>query len=522
MTKPIKIALIVLGILLILFIVGIFVSNSLIKSKVEDLLTNSMPESINVEYDDIDVSAWRGRVSIINPRVSNFASKSGRLNSSLKMDTLIVDDFGYWDYFKNENITISKILIKGPNLTYYHDKPNEEKEYKYSKLEKLKRNISVKKFQISNGKFEVRKRENDSLLLKSQQLDADVSSIRMNSKTVKNRIPFLFDSYTVNLDSLFFNLNIYENLKIGSAAISERQAQFNGLKLYTKYSEQKLNQMISVERDHFDVSIDSLILKQQQFGYEQDSIFYFKVPQIVFYTPEMHLYRNNLIPDDSSIKPMYSKSLRGLNFNLTLNEILLKNATITYAEKVKVENPPGEISFSNMNATIKNLSNTYSESEKTTLDIDAIFMKSSPIHVDWSFDVNNANDHFAFKADIGNLPAQDLNTFTEPNLNVLFEGELLKTYFTIDGNVNQSAVNLRANYDDFKVTVLQKEGKKKNKLLSAIANLFIKNDSDNKPGNFREGNKDEIERDKTKSIFNFLWLNARAGLLSALTGDGEK
>ena len=180
------------------------------------------------------------------------------------------------------------------------------------------------------------------------------------------------------------------------------------------------------------------------------------------------------------------------------------------------------MSFTQLKADIKNISNTYGAGEKTTLDIDAIFMAKTPIKVYWEFDVNDVNDAFVFKADIGKLPSPDLNPFSQPNLKVLLEGELLQTYSTISGNANTSRVNMKANYEEFKVVILDKEGEKKNKVLSALANLLIKKSSDRAEDGFRESFKDGIERDKTKSIFNFLWLNLKAGLASIMTGNGKQ
>ena len=144
-------------------------------------------------------------------------------------------------------------------------------------------------------------------------------------------------------------------------------------------------------------------------------------------------------------------------------------------------------------------------------------MDSTPFTTDWSFDVNNTNDTFLFKADVGSLPAEDINSFTVPNLKVQLEGEANKIYFTIDGNNTASQVDLKINYDKFKINVLNKKGDKKNGFLSAIANIFISKDSDKSEGDFREGSG-EVKRDKTKSFFNYLWLNAEKGLKSSLTG----
>ncbi|MGJ8593240.1 MAG: hypothetical protein ACSHXF_11870 [Aquaticitalea sp.] len=522
MSKPIKIILIVVASILILGVVGALVVDSIVKSKVVNYLNNQLPENVELSYESIEVSTWSGRVVLVSPKIKNIGKSTGKLNAKLDLDSLVVDGFGYWDYLMNDKISVESIEFRQPNLIYYHNPLVSKSEYKYSKLEKLKQDISIQRINIQKGEVSVRNLESDSLMLKTENFTANVMGIQLNEKSVKQRIPFAFSDYNVHFNNLFYQMSPYENLEISTSKLTKGNSKFDGLKLYTKYSKSQFDRMIPYERDHFDITINSVELNDQDFGYEQDSVFYFKSPSLIIEKSRMNIYRNKLIADDTTIKSLYSKMLRNLKFNLTLNEILLKNATINYSEKVKAENTAGTISFSKLNAKIKNLSNTYSGSEKTTLDIDAIFMKSTPINVNWYFDVNNVNDHFIFKADIGRLPAKDLNPFAQPNLKVKFEGELLKTYFTIDGNAQDANVDLRINYDNFKVVILQKDGKEKNNFLSAVANLFIKKDSGNESDHYREGYKNNVERDKTKSVFNFIWLNASAGLLNALTGDGKK
>ena len=47
-------------------------------------------------------------------------------------------------------------------------------------------------------------------------------------------------------------------------------------------------------------------------------------------------------------------------------------------------------------------------------------------------------------------------------------------------------------------------------------------DSKDAKDNFRDSNTKTVERDNTKSIFNFVWKNVQAGLISAMAGDGKK
>lgn len=522
MTKPLKITLITALTLLVLAIVGYFVADAVISSKLENFLKKELPETVSVNYESLDVNIWRGSVVMVQPRIINRGTHTSKTNAEIELDTLLVDGFGYWNYLVNNSIHIESVQLRSPKLIYNHNSSIPKNEYKYSALEKLKQEIKVGRFNIQNGELNIKDIETDSLLLHTSNLTANVMDIHLDNSSIKRRIPFNYGDYNLSFNDLFYTMGDYEHLKLVSAVITQDQAAFNQLKLVTKYSKEKLNQIISIERDHFDVSIPSLVLEAQEFGYKSDSIFYFKSPEVIFESPEMYIYRNKLLADDATRKSLYSKMLRSLKFDLTLSAIKLENATIIYSEKVNADMQAGEISFTQMNADIKNISNTYGASEKTTLAIDAVFMARTPIKVDWNFDVNNVNDAFVFKVDIGRLPAPDLNPFSKPNLKVQFEGELLKTYATISGDANTARVNMRANYEEFKVNVLDKEGKDEKKLLSAIANLFIKKDSNQSSDGFREAFKEGVARDYTKSVFNFLWLSLRSGLISVMTGDGKK
>jgi len=520
MSKRKKIIVISLISIVAIGVLTIVVAQNVISSKIKTFLAESLPNHIKVDYEDLSFAILSGNLELEKPKLTIYGKTTDSINLTNQMSSLLIEDVGYWDYIFNDKISIESIKINNPKIDYYHNKLVDSKDYKSSAFQKSTQNVTIGKVMITNGNLQMFDGQTDSLLLKTDKFTSSINNVVFDTSSSQDKIPIAFSNYDISFENLFYVLNDYDNLEVRKSRISSDSCRFDGLSLYTKYSKEKLSRIIPVERDHFDLKVDAISFHQNNFGFHKDSVFYFKSPNVTFSNPALNIYRDKLVTDDATVKSMYSKMLRNLGFELSLDKVLLKNTFINYSEKVKLESSAGHITFSSLNATIENLGNTYSK--KTTIDIDALFMKSTPINVQWSFDVNNVNDHFVFKADVGKLPAKDLNSFSEPNLKVKFEGELLKTYFTIDGNFHDSNVALKTNYDDFKVEVLEKDGKEKNKLLSAIANLFIKNDSDKEPDDFREGSKKNVERDKTKSVFNFLWLNARAGLLNAMTGNGKK
>lgn len=521
MTKPLKILLITLLSLLVIGVAGYFIADAVITSKIEDFLENKLPETLSVDYESIHVNIWGGNVVMVQPKIVKEGQYTASKNAEVTLDSIIINGFGYWNYLMHDNISISSIQLRSPKILYHHNKNIPSEEYKSSQMDQMEQEITVDRFNMYNGELNIRDFDTDSLLLQAEQLTFNIRDIVVDNASVENHIPMRYQDYDVSFTDLICTMGEYEKITLNSAEITQDTATFNGLKLFTKYSKAKYDRMLTIERDHYDVTIPTLTVEAYDFGYERDSVFYFKTPKVIFESPELLIYRNKLNEDDLTRKDLYSKMLRKLDFNLTVDNVVLNDAKIEYSEKVHAEMPAGKLSFTKMDADIRNVSNTYAESERTTLDIDAIFMAKTPIKVDWEFDVNDVNDGFVFKADIGRLPAPDLNPFSKPNLKVVLDGELLRTYATISGDANTSRINMRANYEEFKVNILNKEAEKKNKVFSAIANLFIKKDSKKSEDGFLEGSKENIERNKTKSIFNFLWISLKAGLVSVMTGDGK-
>ncbi|WP_133240796.1 AsmA family protein [Marixanthomonas spongiae] len=475
-----------------------------------------LPDTIVQSYDDLKLDIYEGTLTLINPAVQIINKDDGKTHTDISVKKLVIDDISYWDYLFKHKIHIDELLIDKPNIVYYKNRLKHDQDSTNSGIIKINRPVFLDRLKIEDATVRIFDGTKDSLMLYTDQLSVEVDSITTNKKLITNRMPVAFGAYSAQTDSVFVKVSAYENTTIKNLRLEDKNLEVSGIHLYTKYSRAQHARMISVERDHFNLKIDSISVKQLDFGFNNRTLF-ITSNEMALQNPFLDIFRNKLVADDKTIKPLYSKMLRTLPFQLTLDSLKINQAGIVYTEKVKKENKGGTINFKNLNASISNVSNTYTAPKKTKIDIDAVFMENTPFTATWSFDVNNTNDAFLFKADVGSLQADHINSFTVPNLKVELEGEANKTYFTIDGNNTTSQVDLKINYDHFKVAVLNKKGTKKNNFLSAIANIFISKDSDKSNEGFRKGSGN-VSRDKTKSFFNYLWLNVEKGLKSSLTG----
>jgi hypothetical protein len=521
MSKPFKKIGVVVASVLVLGIVLFVIADTIVKNKVENLLQNELPANLQLTYSELKISTINGRITLVKPQMIQKGEITNNKNFTANLETLLIDDVSYWDVLFNDKIYIQSIELNTPTIVYYKNDTIDKSDYKKKNAKSINQYFHIENFSITKGDVTIFDAANDSLLLKSNDVMLTLDDVMTNAKTMEKKLPFTFSNYEVKMQDVFLKSGDYENLMVENLHINKQKSVLKSVRLLTKYSKAQLSRRITKERDHFDISVDSMVLDNQKFGYKHDSVFYFKTSKLSLYQPQLNVYRDKLVADDPEIKLLYSRMLRDLPIELTINDMVLENGSITYSEKVNADQPAGEIQFTQLNAKLKNVSNTYASADKTQIRIQSNFMETTPLKVDWDFDVNDSSDTFTFKADLGKMSAERMNLFTKPNLKVQLEGEVLQTYFTMQGNPNQSRIDLKLKYDNFEVLVLDNKGQKINKFLSSVANLFIKKNSESNSDDFRESSS-KVERDKTKSVFNFLWLNVKAGLLEAMTGGSKK
>ena len=221
-------------------------------------------------------------------------------------------------------------------------------------------------------------------------------------------------------------------------------------------------------------------------------------------------------PDDTSIKPMYSDMLRNMPFLLNIDTLDVKNTRIVYEERMKADRDPGKVVFSNLDGEITNLTNftTNDKFPETRIKASASFMDEAPLSINWNFRVDNRSDWFAIDGNMGTLSAQSINGFLRPSMNVIAEGSIESMSFDFSGNRNKAKGGLNIAYEDFKIEVLKKDGTEKSGFLTTIANIFVKNNGESGE---KINNDLEIERDKTKSFWNYLWSCIKKGALKTFT-----
>lgn len=520
MTKPkYKKAIIVIAIIAIVTLLLSFLANNFVENKIGQELHN-VSESTKIEYASINANIWTGNVAVLSPTITVTGETTNKTILDAKLNAIEINDVGYWDLLFNDEIAIEALVIDELVAKYKHNPVVKNDDYQSSFLDKIKHVIHAEKITINEADILVTDYDTDSLVLSIPKFNFEVVDLQINPKSKILNQKITYNDFTLNAENLKWATNEYDDLMVNSIHVTPNEATFKDFKLKTKYSTAEYSRILEKERDHFNLNIKELKFLDMDFGLNKAEQFYFNSKKVVINSPDAEIYRDKLVADDKTFKPLYGTMLRDLKFELGLNTVEISEGQISYLEKVKADKPAGRIDFTGMNATITNLGNNFGEDEMA-INVKTTFMENSALEVDWSFKVADTTDQFVFKADLGFLKAAQMDQFTQPNLNVDLNGELKQTYFTISGNPIAARIDLKMKYDDFEVAVLKKDGREKNKFLSGLANLFVSEDSEEEKKLYRYGQAENVERNVTKSVFNFVWLNIKDGLLSAMTGDGD-
>ncbi|WP_294818216.1 hypothetical protein [uncultured Flavobacterium sp.] len=507
--KKITVGILVLVLLLIIggYGLGWYVSN-----KLPEIIRTEKGIPYNISYKDLDVDILSGSFTMHHAYIAPKDSVGVSLQQGAfaEIRAIRVENFGLWALLRNNRITVDKVIIDTPNVILY---PREKKYNTNDDIKPFKNAISTGALEIRNGKFTMM----DSLkgnLLSAAKINFELNNIRIDSTTIGKNIPVRYRDYKFACDSLFYRVDQFYTITADELSSSDSTMALANFKMVPKQNRVQFTQMQPKEKDQFAIIAERINIPKADWGFVNDTM-YVHSPEVVLEKVNANIYRSKLPKDDPSIKKLYNQMLRELKFDLKVDKLLLKNSTVVYEEQLDFERPPAKVSFSKFYATISNIYSPIRKDKlpKTTIDVQCLFMKSTPLTVKWSFNSLDRSDAFTIIGRLKDIRSEEVNPVSKPLMNVSTTGSLNEVYFTMNGNRNRAEGDFAINYDDLKVEVYDKDNlKKKKKLVSALGNLVLKDDTKGKLKEVHIG----VDRNKDKSVFNYIWKFVQEGLVQTV------
>lgn len=505
-----KIVIILLSFLLLIAIAG-FGLSWYVSEKLPSILRGEKDFPYNVSYANLDIDLLSGSFTIQNAYLAPKDSLNQGIQTGAfgKIERIEVNNFSLLALLRKNQIAVSEVIIIKPDVTLFFRKEKYDPQKDFVKP--FENTISTGKLVIKNGEFKML----DSLQkpsVKVANISFELTNIKVDSTTLKKDIPVRYRDYTLKCDSLFFDMGKHYTITANKLSTTDSKLSLENFRMTPKQSREQFTRMQPKELDQFNLSAKKISIPNLDWGYFRDTL-YVHTPKITLDGIYANIYRSKEPADDYTRKKLYSEMLRSLKFDLDVKQFDIKNTIIEYEEQLTFSKPAAKVSFSKFDAKIKNIySLTGHKNQKklpaTVLDVKCLFMKSSPLRVTWSFNIPDKSDAFTIMGHLQNIDAQKTDAITMPLMNARTDGHIKEVKFNFNGNLRHGSGPFAINYDDLKVDILKKDGKKENKLVSTIANTIVKNDSDDK---LKETHV-EVDRIQHKSVFNFLWRFTEQGL----------
>lgn len=402
------------------------------------------------------------------------------------------------------NLNFAGIDVVNPKITIYSSKHKSIKKKKTETTPDFQALIG--KFNIINGQFKQYSDGKEKLSV--SKFDVNLNQIKSDKNIFKQDIPFEIKSRLITAKNINLDAGKHYRLKLASLKNSGKQTDLQNFEFLPKYSRKAFSKVIAKEEDLYTIRTKHIAITDKDSKIGKNTVI--NLDKIIINHLDCNIYHDLAPPDDNAVRYLFSKKLRNIKFPLFVNQIQIRNSGLTYEEDAENANKPGKLTFDDFNATIKNVNNTKIKGLPTliTVDSDFKFYGTAPTTVTWKFDVKDLDDKFTIVGNIQKLSADNVNLFVRPYLNVTLDGKIDYLKFDYHGSNAGIAGKFYFKYKDMYVNFLNKKNGKERKILSTVANWFVRNESTGEP----EHVNIEKKRDPERSFFNMLWQGIMEGL----------
>ena len=496
----------------LLVVVVLMVSSQLIFSRfVKSKLKEKTPEHISLQYADLSTNLFLGNIQLDGVTIKN-----KQTSDSLKAQKIILKGLKYLPILSKKGLKINRLVIEAPEGTF-------RKTIKDSSKNRTAANgnaflLSIKNIAITDGKLSLLKEESDSVSVALEKINLNLSDFTLDTNKTGQNLPFSFSKYKIMAQNLFFDAGPLNYLRLEQFQFNQDMASIDNLMFRPKYSREEFKNKVSVETEHLYISVDKVMLTQPDlFGSGKSKL---HAPKMEIIHPVITSYRDKLMPPNSAIKKLPNQLLREMEMDLKIDSVLISDGEVNLLNRMFVDVVPEKIMLNNIQAVIKNLHNR--GEGNVSLNVQNQIMDEGSFTLDYTFDPRSEDNSFVAEVSVKDFHTKKIAPFMRSTLNAEVDGTVNELYATIDGNEWSSRGDIKMAYDQFKYIALKKDHLHQNKLKSSIANLLTKKgDRRADEAGFRYG-QFEVDRDHTKSIFNYIWVNVRTGMIHTMLGNGRE
>lgn len=423
-------------------------------------------------------------------------------------------------FYTRKELDVGLLMVNQPKLLLVKDlevkPPKQLKTPKnlYELISKLFRSVSVDEIKIMDGHVVYKRiKEQKTTTVEVNNFTVLLDEVLVDSLSDVDTSRFFYaKNIRVQVDNYQYSTpNKRYNLKIGQFNLSTKDSSIllQNVAMVPQYGKLEFARKIGEQTDRLNIKADSVIIKGVQLKtlLFDERIF---VNQINIIKPVIESFRDKNVPRrDLKYKLLFHEMLQQVPHEVYVKKIYLTEGYAEYSELPYGSKNPGTVYFSNLKGTFTNVTNiTNAQRPYITVEANAFLMGSGVLDAEFKLPVDPKQAQFTVTGSIKSMDLKQINPAVEKLAFVKIKsGSLRRMNFTISANPVSSKTYMKFLYDDLEIQLLNKQtGTTENQgLASTVVNALIIEKSnpvyDVPP---RIANV-SYTRDRTRSIFNFLW-----------------
>ncbi|MEO6167268.1 MAG: hypothetical protein ABIO46_14665 [Chitinophagales bacterium] len=395
----------------------------------------------------------------------------------------------------------------------------------YTIIQDKLKGIWVGSFKIEKGNITITSKDSTDLLLSIPELDFELTNIRADS-TLNNSLKRL-EAGEMKAVIKGFNGHYLQGLyafHIPTIAINSKEGllSIDSILFGPSIAKQKFAVQLGYQTDCIQLRLAGLKVHSQKFPeiLELGTVF---IEKIEINDVVLRDYRDMNIPRAPGIKPMPKDMLVDLPFQLTIDQVILSKADITYEELAEGKTESGAIRFANVKGEVTNISNVNMDDTMKVIGSGYV-MNQAAVSSQLFFPLNGNT----FSASV-NMDAFDMKILNPMVKNLapmkIVDGKAKSMQMWCAADAIKGSGQMTFLYSDLEVSALEKGEKKKKSFLSGLIN-FVANkvilEKNNPEDNVIRVGKVEYKRDPERNIINYSWNLIFSGFKSSIGLKEEK
>lgn len=497
----------------------------------------------------IDVSTKDSEINIKGLEITSKKDKTSEAYLRKSKKTSIFDvyipDFdikgiNFKKLFTTKELQIISAKLKQPKIDIenFSDTSKVKKSSKTKlvltvKLPSILKSFSLKEFDVNDLSLNYSNRKTSSLKdYLSGKISIKITDIAFDTSEIKDNFLQTADIDLMVNDYQYITLDSMYTLKADEIGLSTLTSRLfvNTFTYKPNYPKYKFSRKLGHQTDRADIFGKKIIVEGIDF-YKLLHKKQLYVNHVLADSFEIELFRDKRVQfPEWQRRSLLQTMLRKIKIPFRIDSINIKNTHFVYAERVKKAFEPGEVFLKSLNAKMTGFTNDsilVYQGAIGKIETNFLLMGKGYFDGELNFPLASKVDTFNFSGSMTKMELQDFNPMSENVFGVkITEGEGKIDIPLIKANNDYSTGEILFPYENFRIKIIDKKTGKKGGLGDGIA-TFLANEFILKHNNPSHKNKLRhgmvyFERDKRKSLFNFIWKSILSGMESSLGFNTKK